>query len=351
MFNSLFITFLIINLGVAGVKANDEVDIQTKVADILDLSKKPIYTPATQFGGKGYALGTESWGNEDAVLGYKYRFPVTTREILRYEDKIIYDKTYNIVSELKRFIPQASSNPSSGRITLMGCSYVFGVGLDDDETIMANLSRLMPSYEIDNLALIGSGPNITLAYLEERNYQAPKHGKEDIYIYVYSEAEHLTRANGFMIPLEWMGTSPHYELIENNGARTMKRQGTIIDAHPLRAKLLNWMRNYVSIALGLDYDFPPIVDSHREYVCNLFEQMNKVILSHNPKAKFYIQYYNFGMPPKDYYHRCFAERGISELPLKLLESRSNLHPHDAHPNEKGALKIAQFIKEALDEVN
>lgn len=350
---TILLTLALLSLQAGSVLANDqEVSTEAKIEDILDLSKKPIYTPADQFGGRGYNLLTNPWGHPDELLGYRYQFPLTTRSILRYEDEIIFDKTYNIIAGLKLFVPQSAENHPKGRITLMGCSFVFGIGLNDDETLMARLSELRPKYEIDNLALIGSGPNTILAYLEELNYSPPVQGEEDIYIYVFSEAEHVTRANGFMIPLEWAGGTPHYQLTQNGSERTMKRNGSLTSAQPIRAQILKWLRQYVSIPLGLSFDFPPILDSHREYVCNLFEHMDKVIKGHNPKAKFYIFHYPFNSPGVfDYYSDCLAKRKISVLPLKNLKSIGNLHPYDSHPNEEGAKILAETLNEALKKLN
>lgn len=323
----------------------EEVSIEEKINDILDLTKSPKYTPADQLGGKGYILRTIPWGDHDPIYGYKFKSPLETRTILRHENKIVYDKTYHMIGGLKRAVPQRVEGHKEGRITIMGCSFIFGSGLDDDETIMANLACLMPSYEIDNISLIGSGPNITLANLELEQYQAPKIGDNDIYIYVYSEAEHLTRANGFMIPLEWVGTSPFYKKMGDH----LERDGTIEEAWPMRSKILTWMRKYISTPLGIDYDFPPIRDVHREYVCDLFEQMDKTIKSRNEKAEFFIYYYPMSPPPDDYYHRCFKERGVATLPFQGIRGHELRYEFDGHPNPSGAKKIAELLKENLED--
>ncbi len=330
--------------GVFGQIAPNQEEI---IREILDTTQQPKLISADQFGGKGYIYRSEPWGDNDSIYGYKFRSPLKTREILRYEDTIIYDKVYHIDGPLTRRVPQTQLEAPENTVTIMGCSFMFGVGLNDDETIMANLTRELPNTQVDNITLIGSGPNNTLAYLEETHTFRP--GQEEIYIYTFSEDEHVTRANGFMVPLEWLATSPYYKEEQVNGKRRMVRTGTIEEHWPVRSKVLTWLRNYLFIPLQINRDFPPIRDSHREYTCNLIEQMDREIKSKNPKAQFYVYYYPFSPPPNDYYHQCFSERGINELSFQKIKAQGLRYPHDGHPNEQGSQIIARDIVRALRE--
>lgn len=345
----LLINLYLVTLGDA-LKANDQqTDNDALVKEILDLSRLPseridkYYTPDT------WINEFPNWFEPHFIYGHRHVPNITVRSILRNKNQIIWDKIYRTDDWGNRAMPSdyqfSDKKPS---LTLMGCSFIIGPGLEDNETIMYNLAQLLPHYNIKNISTVGGAPNITLAQLQTLSDEYINGDKSDIYIYNFSESEHLGRANGFMLELGWLDKSPYYERVDTPEGERMVSNGSFLEARPFTTKLLNYLRtNFFSNQS--DYHIPPIMDYHRENLCLMFKEMKITIEKNNPNARFYVLHYPMSQQVNDYYPECFKKHGINELSPEKIDGipGETTHPHDFHPNVEGARKIAQVIYNVL----
>jgi len=85
-------------------------------------------------------------------------------------DKMVYDITYNIDNNQRRITPTDSKlSKYKGKINVFGGSWVFGEGLNDNETLPYYLQKIFPDYKVTNFGFHGWGPHNAL-YLLENNY-------------------------------------------------------------------------------------------------------------------------------------------------------------------------------------
>lgn len=126
-------------------------------------------------------------------------------------DTLIYDAAYTIVNG-ERLVPY--NNPLAHKHAyFLGCSFVFGDGLNDSLTLPAYFSKLSGSqYKVRNLAFSGYGPHQALKIAEQQFRQNGASGNDSSVAVYYFLYEHLLRAAGKM---PWSIYDPHYE-VEND---------------------------------------------------------------------------------------------------------------------------------------
>jgi hypothetical protein len=110
-----------------------------------------------------------------------------------------FDVTYHIDGEGTRVVP---GRPGAGpKWLVLGASFVFGLGVGDDDTLPARLQALRPDRRVVNLGVNGYGPGDVALYLPQR-LRDPE--EIELCLYVMIE-DHFRRAeNHYSVTmLEW----------------------------------------------------------------------------------------------------------------------------------------------------
>lgn len=115
------------------------------------------------------------------------------------------------------------------KILFFGCSFVFGDGVSDEETLPSQVARRVENYNVENLGLLGAGPNDIWRRFEkgEFNFLNSTVGEtkqQNIAIYLHF-AFHISRVAGsgkWLVHNPAQYDSPHYQLIKNE----LKFQGS-----------------------------------------------------------------------------------------------------------------------------
>jgi len=114
------------------------------------------------------------------------------RESKEYRGRLIYDVTYNFDDKGRRVVIDAD-NFAAQSVILAGCSFVFGTGLEDEETLASQLQReirILPNWKIINLGLGGATVSSFLSkrYLEMRgkpeSFLEPLEQQEVVFIWL-----------------------------------------------------------------------------------------------------------------------------------------------------------------------
>jgi hypothetical protein len=99
-------------------------------------------------------------------LGFTQATSSEVRHIYRTKDKIIYDAIYHFDEKGRRLAPIENRNRRKKFIVLSGCSFTYGNGLNDNQTLNYFLSKELNDFMPYNYAIGGTGTNTTLALIE-----------------------------------------------------------------------------------------------------------------------------------------------------------------------------------------
>lgn len=344
----MILTYFFSLLTILSAKDYHNVPNEVLLSEILDLKQTPSENVPKHFSKNSWFVETPKWFKPVPYMGYTQKENLTIRSVLRHRNKIIWNKTYHTDSDGNRSRPpgrQYSENKDS--IYLMGCSYIFGPGLNDNETITHQLGNLLPNYNVKNISTLGSGPHMTLAQLQNETKYYSASPREDIYIYNYSELEHLARANGLMKELSWTAITPYYEIIDEESRERLVTKGNFETARPIMTKTLNFLKKYIISSSGTQLPAPN--DSHREKICLMFKEMKETIQKHNPKAKFYVSHYAMAPVTSPYYDECLRKHHIASLKPPRLESKENetVYPYEYSPTPLATRIMARGLYETL----
>lgn len=147
----------------------------------------------------------------------------------------ISDTRYTIDSNGLRIAPPYSNDDPAGSVLFFGCSYTFGVGLNDDETLPYQVGVQSDGrYRIFNFAFVAYGPSQMLAAVETgrvgRVVDTPPR-----YAYYMAITHHVWRAAG---RVGWIHHQPRY-VLDADG--TLHRAGYFEGRQPLGRQLgLGW---------------------------------------------------------------------------------------------------------------
>jgi hypothetical protein len=105
----------------------------------------------------------------DPYLGY--RPAAKTKATIRTETpegRKITEATYTTDGFHRRISIPNSRKATDKAVVFFGCSYTFGSGVNDDETMPSAYSKLHPNVQVYNYGYTGYGPQQTLALLEHK---------------------------------------------------------------------------------------------------------------------------------------------------------------------------------------
>lgn len=146
-----------------------------------------------------------SWG---IFHSFNYqRKPLSFRDILlknhSKEIKSKFNSTFITTSTGKRFTP-SSHDKVDKDIVFFGCSYTYGTGVNNNETVPYFVQTLIPNSKTHNLAIPGYGPNEALESVlnidKLLKYDLPL--KNPIGIYVYFD-DHINRSSFNLSHIFW----------------------------------------------------------------------------------------------------------------------------------------------------
>lgn len=148
----------------------------------------------------------------DGDLGYALHAGAHARSRLYDDDGTIYDVTYHVDSRGLRITP--SSVDTGTTVAFFGCSYTFGEGLEDHETLPSAFAvATARRHRVLNLALSGYGPHQMLRAIEVGRYDS-LFTRPAAFVYL-AVAWQVERASG---RTSWDDDGPRYTLV-NGEAR------------------------------------------------------------------------------------------------------------------------------------
>jgi hypothetical protein len=258
----------------------------------------------------------------------RYRFTCTDRA----SGATIYDVVYSVDACSRRVTPVTDSGSRHDHLLFFGCSFTYGEGLPDDETLPYFVVRSAPAYRPYNYAFHGHSPTEMLAKMESGSLPGEVPEKQGILIYVFMDA-HVARVIGSMrVATSWGRNRPYY-CLDRDGNPV--HHGDFTTGRPLLSGIYR-LFSHSRLLQALQIDLPPRVTArHLQLTARIIDSARKLYLQRFPAGDFYVVIY----PGSRYGHRLqpLLERmGVKVLDYSGLFDRNDLRyvisPEDRHPN-------------------
>lgn len=237
----------------------------------------------------------------------------------------------------------------------MGGSFVFGIGLEDEQTLPWLLNKSQLKYRVYNLGFSGYGPNDLLARALN-HFLFPSGGpKKGVAVYVFNS--HFDRAlNTMEVVAEW---ASHMSAVGEISPGKFKYLGQFEEVYPLRTKVYKWFWNRF-IVQYFRLNWPIYTDERYDYVGRMIAALREEYWqSTSRENEFYVVFYPH---PIDSFDRQKMRQALEKQKIYFLDysvhdishltDKPAVIKYDGHPNELANQIFSQLlIKDLLDKLD
>jgi hypothetical protein len=209
-----------------------------RAVEARDARDKPVY------------FYSDNLYEEDPFLGYRLGPNRTAFCTEMLNGAQAFECKYSTDSLGRRTTPVSSAMVGGRFIAFFGCSYVFGEGVNDDQTLPAEVARRVSDWQAYNYGVPGYGPQQMLAKFQSGELAQEIGQEKGVFVYVYTD-DHPRRVIGAMnVFLESGRAFPYYDYV--NGQLTYL--GNFNDGRPYLTRLyVNAGRSSILRLLGVDF--------------------------------------------------------------------------------------------------
>jgi hypothetical protein len=267
---------------------------------------------------------------------------------LKYADtgETVYDVIYTIDEFNRRLTPVAGREQRDQYILFMGCSFTYGEGVQDNETLTFHVGRLTAKYMPYNYAFHGLGPFDLLAKLENHDLRSQVREKDGLLVYLFID-DHVQRVTGAMSVLKWKKNGIYYA-IDHQGR--LVRQGSFSTGRPFLTSLYKILLKS-RILRRFNVDIPKVRVSHIELTTKAIEAMKNEYQKKFGSEKFYVF-----IKSESWIGQQLAERldvrGIKNFNIQSIFNGGDralyrLSEDDGHPSALAQRMMAEKIVQDL----
>ena len=281
----------------------------------------------------------------DELLGYKPKPNVVVPEIKRRNGEVIFDVTYSIDSYGRRITPVQNLEDRVQTILFFGCSFTFGTGVNDNETIPFYVSQFAPKYMPYNYGYRGYGPQAILAQLQSDEIIKQVHKTDGtILVYTYIDG-HISRITGSMRVLKWAHHFPYYII---DSYDRLVRKGNFTSGR----RFLTYFYQVIGRSQFVQYfdiDHPRINNDHIRLTARIIEESRNAFRDKFDSDNFYVLIYpgqrRYG---KELIHY-LKKAGVRYLDYSRLQDKMvyDRIKGDGHPTAKSHRAIAARLVKDL----
>lgn len=295
---------------------------------------------------EGEYLSPGAFYRSDADLGIALLPETSVQCRLQIDQRQVWDARYST----DRFGRRTTSLPVNGQpdmcAVFFGCSFLFGEGSNDDQTIPSAFAAAAPEYRAYNYGVPGYGTQHMLAILESDRLPQEITEPRGLGIYLYLEDVHEGRVVGDMDIVNGFGADfPYYRL---NSDQTVTRQGTFATGRPVTHWLYSVLGSSQTRAwLGLN--FPRRSAAHFALTAAVVKNARDLFLSQFPDSRFVVAVY-----PKPGLHRrslqLMVDAGVEVVDLSTLFDPGADEMHfagDGHPTPLANQTVAEALVREL----
>jgi len=258
------------------------------------------------------------------------RYPSSLRS--KKTGALIYDVVYSIDSYSRRVTPVTNPESRNKFLLFFGCSFMYGEGVQDNETIPYYAAAEAEQYTPYNYAFHGHGPAQMLAEMESMTLSQEIREKEGILIYLFIDY-HIHRTIGSMRIVGSSQSPRPYYILNREGE--IVRKGNFTTGRPLLTQFYKIMAKSQFLKL-LGIDLPRwVTDKHVYLTARVIQQAYRLYKQQFPKGEFYVTVY----PGSKYGGRLI--HFLKEMNIKYLDYSNLFDPttgryflswEDKHPN-------------------
>lgn len=271
---------------------------------------------------------------------------------------VVFDATYTIDANGLRVAPPYREEDLAGTALFFGCSYTFGSGLNDDETLPYQVGvQSGGRYRAYNFAFEAYSPAQMLAALEHGMVRRVVDTAPG-YAYYVAIPHHVWRVAG-RVP--WLRHEPRY-VLDADG--TLHRAGYFEDHQPLALRLGLGRRVAALLDKSAMWQRFTAADSHvtdediRLYLA-MVRRSQELLTAQYPGIQFrVILWPGHSVEQRSIYEKMRAGFLGMGIPVDLVEdilpgyrtneARFTLSPGDTHPNALADRLLAQHILHQIE---
>ena len=258
----------------------------------------------------------------------------------------VYDVQYTVDSFGRRVTPVSNAGARDRFALFFGCSYTYGEGLQDDQTLAHDVAEIATRYRPYNYAFHGGGPFEALARMENLDFKTEVTEKSGVGFYLFID-DHVRRVINSSRIASWHSSEIHYT---QTGDGTFVRDGSFADARPWQTWLYRFVFNqrvlrYLGIELPLK-----TTSQHLDLTAAVLGEVAKRFKEHFPGSEFYVVIY-----PGSTWHEPIARRlerrGVRVLDYHALFPRNAPGyriDSDGHPTAAAIRELAAAIARELE---
>lgn len=293
--------------------------------------------PSDVAGGDFFARGQRA----DPRLGTKLLPNVHVSHSRTFDGRTTYDVHYTTDDRGRRMTPQANPAAREAYLLFFGCSFTFGLGVEDDQTLPAEVAAAAPRHHAYNYALGGYGSHQMLAQLRDDALRSEIPEPTGLAVYTFID-HHVDRVSGKSDAAwgaHWDG--PYFSLDDD---------GRLVDGGGFR-----WgrpVRSFINYAVSRSHtarfvrrSFPPVTDASFDLTAQVIVAARDAYVAKFGNDAFYVVFY-----PRSFRAAAMIARlenaGVKTLDYsQLFEGRGKevYLPSDSHPSAVGNRVVAERL--------
>jgi hypothetical protein len=302
-----------------------------------------LHVPVRRFYSDGYFLPDDALGTAPArgMVGHSTEYE---------HGKLAYDVAYTIDSDGLRVAPPLNARAAVTSVLFLGCSFTFGEGLQDDQTLPYQVGEQSGGrYAIYNFSFHGYAPNQMLAAIESGRVQQTARIPPRYIVYT-ALPDHIARVAG---KIPYGKHSPRYRLQPDG---SVQRAGHFDDDEKQRSRFTASLAgNLLKSAI---YRWIASIQPHtNENDLHLFlalvRQSRDRLKAEYPGADFHVILWRNFPYEQETYDKMQAGFAQMNIPTHLIENilpGYNANPQqywitaeNAHPNALANRLIARYV--------
>lgn len=282
------------------------------------------------------------------LTGYIHAPNTRARQIKRTKTEIIFDAVYTFDEFGRRATPVKKLKSHNKFISLFGCSFTYGHGLNDNETLNYHIASLQKNYYPYNYGIGAGAIHQQLALINTPNFMSDVKETEGAFVYVFLD-DHVNRALGKAHNIAVMSNTPYFE---ENELGEMVTRGTFKQVRPIYTNSLIWIHKMFGNNILKGRYFPNFGKSDEIKFCKIVTQTKKDLQKKFPKSPFIFYVHPFTSTSQDL-QNCLVQNGVNYKQGERFNDSAPFHLHrlDSHPgavaNKISAQEILTLVQEAL----
>lgn len=291
---------------------------------------------------------------ENPVYDYQYGYRMTAncncRDILKINNKLLWDKTFKTDQFGRRATIEVTGKSKPEQFAVFyGGSRTFGQGVNDDETLASNFQKLNPDLKIYNYGIINSAANVYLRYHETDKFKKEIPEKKGLFIYVY-DLGHEQRILGAKEATKSF-SSPFYDYDDEG---RLAYYDNFWLGRPVRSiifNLLGFSAVYQNLFLNKRLDKTALERDDLFLVRDVFLKMQKHAAEMSDSKLVVVFFEVVKSPIMTDLSEALSKAGVEVLYYKKeqlpADDNINYYQYDRHPQASTYVTQAALIQEAL----